>query len=294
MEAINKTFVITGATSGIGLAAAEILAGLGAAVIGVSRDADKCALTEKNLRLKSGNPRVYTLAADLSLQTEVRGLAVRIGELLQSQGIGWLDGLVNNAGTFTYWMSLTADGVETQWAVNHLAGFLLTHELLPWLQAAPEARVVTVSSASHRQGRSDWSDPQTRRRYFGLHTYENTKLANVLFTTEFNRRHTGGNVRAFALDPGLVNTEIGFKGTPAIAAKIWQVRRAFGNPPEIPARAIARLLLENQGNGDPLPYWKDGRPLRPSRRALDAQDAARMWTYSSNLCAIQEGGNETA
>jgi NAD(P)-dependent dehydrogenase (short-subunit alcohol dehydrogenase family) len=146
---IGKTFVVTGATSGIGLAAAEALVRAGADVIGVGRSFERCRDTEWWLRSLRSDVDIDYIVADLSLQREVHHLADQVQSRLEMQGKTSLDGLINNAATFSYWFTLTADGVELQWAVNHLAPFLLTSRLLPLLQKAPAARVVTISSDSH-------------------------------------------------------------------------------------------------------------------------------------------------
>lgn len=283
----HKTFVVTGATSGIGLAAAEILARQGAAVIGVGRSAERSRQAEAQLHRANPSAPARMLVADLSLQSEVIRLAGEITRQLAEWGKTGLDGLVNNAGVFTYWLALTAEGIETQWAVNHLAPFLLTHHLLPVLQAAPTARVVTVSSASHYPARLRWDDLQLRRRYNGLAAYGNTKLANVLFTLELNRRlGEHSTVRAFAADPGLVKTDMGFKGTPAIARWAWKLRRSGGEPPEHAARGIVYLLAQPELSEARDLYWKDGQPRRPSRRALDGAAACRLWEVSARMCAL--------
>lgn len=289
----GKTIVITGATSGIGLAAAEMLAGQGAFVIGVGRSAERCRQVEQRLRAQHPEAEVVYLVADLALQSQVRGLAAQVRELLAARELEHLDGLVNNAGTFTYWLSYTAEGFETQWAVNYLAAYLLTRELLPLLQAAPAARVVTVSSGSHYGARLHWEDIQLRRHYNGLRAYGQTKLAVVLFTLELNRRlGAGSGVRAFAADPGLVRTDIGLKGTPALVRWIWQRRAAGGISPEESARGILHLLsapgLEESGEI----YWKHGAPKRASREALDGESAARLWSLSERMCAMQEVRDE--
>jgi len=284
----GKTYVVTGATSGIGLAAAEILARHGAGVIGIGRSEERCRGTEKRLRAINPDAAIEYLVADLAVQEQVRSLAGKIKELLAARDQGVLDGLANVAGTFTYWLALTPDGFETQWAVNHLAPFLLTHELLALLQAAPAARVVTVSSDSHYGGRMQWEDPQLRRHYNGLRAYENTKLANVLFTQELNRRlepHSG--VRAFAADPGLVKTEIGFKGTPAVVRWVWNLRRAGGISAEESARGVIFLLTEPSIHSSPEIYWKHGKPKPASRLALDREAAARLWSISEQMCGIR-------
>jgi NAD(P)-dependent dehydrogenase (short-subunit alcohol dehydrogenase family) len=286
-ELSHKAYVITGATSGIGFATAEILARAGACVIGVGHSSEHSNDAEKRLRHLSGNERVHYLAANLSVQQEVRQLAGRVGELLATCNLGALDGLVNNAGVFTYWFSLTPDGVETQWAVNHLAPFLLTQLLLPYLQAATWARVVTVSSGSHYGAQIDWADPQQRKRYDGLRAYGVTKLANILFTAALNR-HLGStsSVRAFAADPGLVKTDIGLKGTPALAQLAWKLRRTGGTSAQVPARNIVYLLTEPSIADVQALYWKDSQPKRPSRQSLDALNADRLWSLSARMCGL--------
>ncbi len=279
--------VVTGATSGIGLAAAELLAERGLHVIGVGRSAERCRQAEQRLAEAYPQARVEYCVADLALQSQVRALAVEIGARLAAAGKTGLEGLVNNAGAFTYWMALTPEGFETQWAVNHLAPFLLTLELLPRLRAAPAARVVTVSSDSHYRTRLNWNDLQLRRHYNGLLAYKQTKLANVLFSAELNRR-LGPNaaVRAFAADPGLVQTDIGFKATPGLARWVWKIRRSAGISARESAQGVVYLLLDPSVAGQDHLYWKHSRPKPASRAALDPQSAARLWAVSAQMCGL--------
>lgn len=287
--ASRKTYVITGATAGIGLASAEILARQGAGLIGIGRSPERCQEAASRLRRLYPDAAIDYIPADLSVQREVFALVDNIQALLNARGVSGLDGLVNNAGTFTYWLTLTPDGIETQWAVNHLAPFLLTYQLLPLLQAAPQARVVTVSSDSHFAGRIHWDDPQIRRRYNCLQAYENTKLANVLFTQELNRRLGAlSTVRAFAADPGLVKTDIGLKGNPSIAKWIWKVRRSGGISPQEAAKGIIFLLTEPSIQNAADLYWKHGQPKRASRSALDVQAAGQLWALSEQMCGLNK------
>ncbi len=284
-----KTYVVTGATSGIGYSVAKLLAGSGALVIGTGRSSERCAAAEQQIRNLSGNEQVIYLTADLAQQTQVRELASRIREVMAKMGANALDGLVNNAGTFTYWLELTGEGVETQWAVNHFAPFLLTAELLPLLKAARNGRVIAVSSDSHYGARIDWNDVQHQRDYNGLRTYGETKLANILFTIKLNERLSSrSRVHAFAVDPGLVNTEIGKKGTPAIARMVWEIRRRGGTSPEKPAAGIVYLLLDDSLTNSKDIYWKDCQPKAASRFANDHEAAGRLWEYSRAVCGIKE------
>lgn len=150
------------------------------------------------------------------------------------------------------------------------------------------ARIVTVSSDSHSGGKLNWSDPQLRRNYNGLQAYENTKLANILFTVELNKRLEGHpSIRAFAVDPGLVKTDIGYKGTPVVVRCIWKLRRSGGVPPEIPAQGIVYLLTETSIQDSTEVYWKNNQPIKPSRKALDPVNASRLWSLTADMCGME-------
>ncbi len=302
----GKTVVVTGATSGIGLAAAEALVRQGAFVIGVGRSAERCREAERRLNFLGGETgaggSALYLVADLALQSQVRALAAEIRDVLASahpqavaarpqvfggEKIG-LDGLINNAGAFTYWLTLTPEGFEMQWAVNYLAPFLLTHELLPLLQAAPSARVVTVSSDSHYGIRLNWEDIQLRRHYDGLRAYGQTKLASILFSLELNRiLGEDSTVHAFAADPGLVKTDIGLKGNPALVRWVWARRRSGGVSPEESAKGIVYLVSEPSIQNSSEIYWKDGAPKKASKFGLDAEAARRLWEISEQMCGMK-------
>lgn len=284
---VGKTMVVTGATAGIGLATVEALLQQQAAVIGVGRSVERCTRVAEQLATRFPEARVAYCVADLSIQQQVRALAREIRQQLEIWQRSALDGLVNNAGTFTFWQTLTPEGFELQWAVNHLAPFLLTVELLPLLQAAPAARVVTVSSGSHYGAQLPWEDLQLRRHYNGLRAYKQTKLANVLFTAELNRRlGSGSTVKAFAADPGLVNTEIGLKSNSWLARRVWEYRRRGGITPAESARGILFLLSEPALQESPHVYWKHGRPQRPNAYALNPEVARRLWQVSAQMCGL--------
>jgi NAD(P)-dependent dehydrogenase (short-subunit alcohol dehydrogenase family) len=285
----SKVIVVTGATSGIGLAVVHGLLDQGHAVIGVGRSPLRCAEVSRRLAARFPSGRFAYEMADLGLQGQVRKLADRVDRQLDEWGEIGLDGLLNNAGTFTFWQTFTAEGFETQWAVNHLAPFLLTHLLLPRLKAAPEARVVTVSSGSHRGARLDWNDVQRMRSYNPLQAYKQTKLANVLFTAELNRRlGDGSSVRAFAADPGLVDTEMGMKVNSRLARWAWSIRRRSGIPAEVSAAGIINLLLNPEVVNSKEVYWMHGRAKPPDPAGLDADTARRLWELSAQMCGLVE------
>jgi retinol dehydrogenase-12 len=284
----DKTYAVTGATSGIGFAVADALLRAGGTVIGSGRTADHCQAAMDQLQKTHGaGARVAFLAADLSLQGEVRRLARDIRSTLDAWGSGSLDALINNAATVPFWQTLTAEGFDMQWAVNHLAPFLLTLELLPQLQAAPAGRVVIVSSGSHFGVRLDWHDIQLLHHYSALKAYGQTKLANVLFASEFNRRFSGtSHLRAFAADPGLVKTDIGFKSKSALAKWAWSLRRCGGVQPERAAEGIVFLAVEPSIQASTEVYWKDRKPKPPSAYARNLQAARQLWDLSAQMCGL--------
>lgn len=288
----GRVCVVTGATSGIGRAASAALARLGARVVGVGRDAERAEAARAFIEAEAGSgapPPVFELA-DLSSLQETRDLSRRLSALP-----GGVDVLVNCAGAFTARRTLTAEGLETQFAVNHLAPFLLTTALLPSLLASSDGRVVVVSSASHRFGRIRWEDPSLRRGYTGLGAYGQSKLANVLFVKELARRlGPGSSVTVFAEDPGLVYTDMGLKHGRSLTSLGWRLRRLAGTSPEVPARWIAFLASSPEVRGRSGLYWKDGRELAPSPRALDPEAARRLWDLSEEIVGRILGRTEPA
>ncbi|NPV55673.1 MAG: SDR family NAD(P)-dependent oxidoreductase [Anaerolineae bacterium] len=280
--------VVTGASSGIGLAIATALCAKGIDVIGVGRSPERCDQATASIAAAVPGAGIAFEIADLSSQTQVRELAARLRMRLGAAYSGQLAALINNAGAIANWYTATEDGYELQFALNHLATFLLTLELLPNLASGAPARVVTVSSASHRNTRIHWKDVMLRRNYNTLLAYKQSKLANVMFTAEFNRRHAASGVRAYAADPGLVNTEIGMKGTSGIVAWFWDRRRRGGKSPEYGAATAVHLATDPSVASFPGIYWKDSRPKAPSAYALREAEASRLWELSERLCGIGE------
>lgn len=280
---MEKVAVITGATSGIGLAAAKALAEKGARVIGVGRDEARCAAAEDAVRGAVSGADVRYCLCDLSSQAQIRGLGAALRGTLPR-----VDVLVHAAGCVSSYFMTTEDGIELQFAVDHLAPLLLTHELLGPLQKSDGGRVIVVSSGSHYHTRLDFSDLQMRGRYRCLPQYKRVKLCNVLFAAEFNRRF--GPLRAFAADPGLVRTEIGLKGTSGIEKFVWKRRMRHGDDPAVPGEAIAFLALDPEVAKRQELYWKDKSPKPPSPRALREADARALWEASLRFAGIREYG----
>ena len=283
----NKTVLITGATSGIGLAAAHALARNGCRVIGVGRSVERCAEAAEAIRTGAPGVRVDYLVADLSSQRQIRALSAAVKERLTEEGVG-LDVLVNNAGAVSAWYMTSEDGYEMQFAVNHLAPFLLTRELLPLLARSGSARVITTSSGSHYRTRMRWRDVMFRNGYNCLSVYKQSKLANLLFTHELNRRlGPEFGVRAYALDPGLVDTAIGEKGTTGIVKWFWRRRRRKGITPQKAAETIVHLATSAALEDPRASYWKECRPMRPSRYSGREDAMQRLWELSERLCGFE-------
>jgi retinol dehydrogenase-12 len=283
----DRTCVVTGATSGIGLAAAEALARLGAKVVGVGRDPHRAEQAHERLSAAAAAcaaPEPAFELADLSLMAEVRDLAARLGQKYPR-----IDVLANVAGYYCDKRSLSSEGLELQWAVNHLAPFLLSRELLSALRASDRPRVMLVSSESHYFGRIHWRDPSMGLLYVGILAYAQSKLANVLFVNEFARREEQrrevadrrvAKVEACAIDPGLVNTDMGGKHASFLTKLGWSLRRHSGTAPEVPAATIAFLAATDEDLGQKGRYWKDLAPKPPSPRACDEKAARRLWELS--------------
>jgi NAD(P)-dependent dehydrogenase (short-subunit alcohol dehydrogenase family) len=277
----NKICLITGATHGIGRAAAAALAQKGARVVIVGRDEERSQDTVAEIKTETGNPHVDFLLADLSVQAQVRQLA----EEFKSR-YGRLDMLVNNAGVINFFRQLSADGIEMNFAVNHLSYFLLTNLLLDILKASAPARVVNVSSNSHRHKHLDFEDLELKRGYWAGTAYGRSKLCNLYFTYELARRLEGTGVTVNAMHPGFVRTNMA-------ANNGWLVR--FFLPfihrnsltPEQGADTVVYLASSPEVEGLTGKYFVRRQELESDPVSHDEAAAKKLWGISEKMTGLR-------
>ena len=274
----GKVCVVTGATSGIGKAAAVSLARLGATVVLVGRDRGRTEAAAAEIGSVSASPPL-TEIADLASLEQVRGLAERLA------GLGRVDVLVNNAGLVLGERRVTPDGFEHVFALNHLAPFLLTNLLLPKLTASAPARVVTVTSDAHSAARLDLSDPNLERGWDSWRSYANSKLANILFTRELARRLEGTGVTANCVHPGVVRTGFGRDSRPLLKLGIT-LARPFMLPPERGADTIVYLASSPDVADQTGGYYVKRQRREPSAAARDEAAARQLWEVSEKMTGL--------
>jgi len=285
-EIAGSVCLITGATSGIGLAAARQIARHGATVVLAGRDAAKCTAAAASVRAASpiDAGAVGWLAADLAVQDEVRALAHEFRERY-----GRLDILVNNAGTIVAKRTLTPEGVEWTLAVNHLAPFLLTNLLLDLLIASAPARVITVTSVAHERAQLDFGDLPMERGYLPFRAYARSKLANLLFSYELARRLDGTGVTANAVNPGLVRTDLG-RGNGLVRDVAWRLihlrHRSVSLTADQGADTVSFLASSPSVEGLTGKYFFERRPVDSSPGSRDVAAAARLWSLSEQWCGV--------
>jgi NAD(P)-dependent dehydrogenase (short-subunit alcohol dehydrogenase family) len=205
----------------------------------------------------------------------------------QIAALGRLHVLVNNAGAIFGERELTVDGYERTFALNHLAYFLMTVDLLEVLRRSAPARVVNVSSEAHRMGRIDFADLHLERGYSQFGAYARSKLANVLFTRELARRLQGSGVTANSLHPGTIGSGFGRSGS-AFFRTLVALGRPFLARPETGARTPVYLASSPDVEGVNGEYFVRERARRPSAAALDDAAAARLWAESERLVETAE------
>jgi NAD(P)-dependent dehydrogenase (short-subunit alcohol dehydrogenase family) len=273
----GRRVVLTGATNGIGLAAAEALAAHGAELAIVARSEARASDAVARIRAAGGpGTRVDVLIADLAVQSSVRRLA---GEVLERYPR--VDALVNNAGAIFASRQLTEDGIEATWALNHLAPFLLTTLLVDRLRSSAPARIVTTSSDAHKGAHIPFDDPDATRSYRmrGFARYGETKLANILFTAELARRLAGSGVTANCFHPGFVASGFNRNNGPVLSAAMTLLR-PFSRSPEKGAATLVWLVDSPEVAGVSGGYFIDRHRATPSAPARDMEAAARLWELS--------------
>jgi retinol dehydrogenase 14 len=277
----GKTVLITGGTGGIGRAAAIALASMGARVGITGRDRERADGAAAEIRRKSGSPAVDVFVADMSSQAEVRRLAAEVLAAYPK-----IDVLLNNVGGFWSHRHVTADGLEHTFALNHLAPFLLTSLLLDRLIASAPARVVTVSSGAQSLGTIDFDDLMGEHQYSGQTAYNQSKLANVMFTYELARRLAGTGVTATALHPGMTNTSFSAEDPSRAFAPLVAVMRPFMRSPEKGAETSVYLASSAEAEGVTGRYFANRKVKDSNRASYDSAVAARLWQVSAALVGL--------
>ncbi|WP_400190640.1 SDR family NAD(P)-dependent oxidoreductase [Hymenobacter sp. B81] len=278
----GKTILLTGASGGIGLATARQLAGLGADLLLVCRDATRGERARQAVQLSGPATRVELLLCDLSRLTEVHQLAEQVLARYDR-----LDVLINNAGVLPNALQVTEEGHELCWATNHLAPFVLTNRLLPLLTAAPAGLILTVSSQAHWLGELETSaarrnDPALNSAFTA---YCDSKLANILFTRALAERLELTPATACSLHPGLVRSQL-FAGSSWLMRGLVWLARPFARSCEQAARGIVCLV-----NGGAKPrysgqYFANCRPARSSSSAANLAEAHRLWRISADETGV--------
>jgi NAD(P)-dependent dehydrogenase (short-subunit alcohol dehydrogenase family) len=277
----RRTILVTGATDGIGKATAIALATEGAKVVILARNEAKGRAATAEIRAAARTPDASLadfIVADLSSQQEVRRAAAEY-----KSRYGRLDVLVNNAGVLATERHQTKDGLEETFAVNHLGYFLLVQELLDLLKASAPARIVNVSSESHRHAKMVWDDLQfANRRYEPWRAYGQSKLANILFTYELARRLTGSGVTANALHPGVVAT--GFAQTyGGPTALLVRLAHPFLATPAEGARTSVFLASSPEVDGVTGRYFIKGKAAASSELSYCEVSQKKLWAISEEL-----------
>jgi NAD(P)-dependent dehydrogenase (short-subunit alcohol dehydrogenase family) len=278
----GKRVVLTGATAGIGQAAAEAFAEAGADLLLVARNPERAKRTSERLRARRPECRVDLVLADLSSQKQIRRAA---DEILTA--CPQIDVLFNNAGLVTLQRSETEDGIESTFAVNHLAYFLLTNLLVPRLRETPRSRIVLTASDAHRFGGAlDFDDLGNERDFRGMRVYGRSKCANILYTRELGRRLADSDVTVNCFHPGMVRSELGTSEglLGRVAQKvIWPFARTAAKGAETGVYLSTSPEVEGQSGG----YYFDCKPHEAKPFAQDDESARRLWEESVRMTGYE-------
>jgi len=276
----GKVCLVTGATSGIGLVTARELARQGATVFIVGRSPERCDVAVNQIRAGSNTTEVGWFVADLSSFADLRRLASSVRDRCPR-----VDVLINNAGGIFLSRQESVDGIEMTLALNHFSYFLLTNLLLPQINQGHPARVVNVASDAHKGASINFDDIEGKQRFSAWRAYQQSKLANILFTYELARRLEGTRVTVNALHPGFVRTNIFRHPT----WRAWLVRRAadlVALSPERGARTSVFLASSPDVALTSGRYFAKQKPATSSPESLDRAAASRLWELSREITGI--------
>ncbi len=278
----GKIVLITGASSGIGKETARTIAGLGATTLLVGHNRAKVIATANELIHETGNGLVLPLIANLASQEEVRRLVKDFMTRFNR-----LDVLINNAGAVFMHRQTSPDGYEMTLALNHLAPFLLTHLLMPALNASPSARIINISSEAHRGTHIDLDNLQNDHGYSGWRAYSQSKLANIYFTYGLAAYVDGASITANCLHPGFVATNFG-RSNGGFYDPVFRIAQIAAISPRVSARAITYLATAVELEGVTARYFNRTQETRSSEISYDMNIARHLWNASLELTGLAE------
>ncbi len=277
----DKICLITGANSGIGKVTARELAKRGAHVIMLCRNQEKAERAKEDILKVCGHDKVDIVLADFASIRQIREAAEQINARYPR-----IDILNNNAGLLMgSKRQTTEDGFEMTFGVNHLAPFLLTHLLLDKLQASKQGNIINVSSEAHRFASLKFDNLQYTKGYSGLKAYCLSKLCNILFTRELSRRLPDNHVVVNALHPGAVASNFG-NSVSSFFGLVMQLSKPFMISAEKGAETSIYLATSKEGVAASGLYFKDKKPVEPSKAATSDYNAQRLWEVSEEMLEI--------
>lgn len=276
----GRTCLVTGASSGIGEETALALARLGARVVLICRSRERGERSRAAIARRSGNDAIDLLLGDLASLEAVRQVAADLLATCPAIHV-----LVNNAGVVNLRRTLTVDGLETTFAVNHLAHFLLTNLLLDRIRESAPARIVNVASDGHKLAKLAFDDLQSERNYGWMRAYAGSKLANVLFTYELARRLRGTGVTANCLHPGAVATRLAHNNG-ALGVVVTTLLKPFFLSSARGALTSIHLAAAGEVEGVSGKYFVRRREVPSSPASYDEATARRLWEESCRLTGL--------
>ena len=273
-----KTAIVTGANSGIGKQTAKELANNGYQIVMICRNKKKADLARQEIIDETGNDRIDILICDLSSMHQIKETAETIRETYSQ-----IDRLVNNAGILPDGdRKETDEGLELTFAVNHMAYFVLTRELMPLLESTPASRIINVASDASRSGSFNPDNLQLQDGYSTLKAYGNSKLFNIMFTRQLAKEVEGKDITTYSLHPGVVNTNFASESN-SWFAKFFNLGRFFMRSPEKGAETSVYLCLEEGIEHLSGRYFRDKQPLKPISAARSDEDYKRLWEMSEEI-----------
>ncbi len=278
---MNRVAVVTGATSGIGRANVELLLKQNIDVIGLARNEKRAEALKKDLIDIETTAKLHVVMGDLSSTRKTQDALVAIKNVLDKHYESHLDILMNVAGIVSSGLHLNEEGNELTFATNHLSVFIITNALVPYLEKSKDPRILVVSSLSHYRASINFRNLQNKKCYNILKAYKRSKLYNVFFVKAFARRHP--HLPIFAIDPGLVKTEIGVKNTSKLAAKVWLWRVSKGTEANYPASFMVKIATDPDYISQSGLYFKEGIPKKSNPITYHEHHQDKLWVLTEEL-----------